>query len=80
MNAIETLRNAKLTPDERFLRNLYLEDNDGVPTGDGKTALVQLLWEREKAEIAEDLRAAMKKNANEQKAYSESIKADKDED
>lgn len=79
MNAISTLKNAKLTPDERFLRVQYLEDNNGVPSGDGMIALNQLLWEREKAGIAKELRTALKKDANERKAYTASISADEDD-
>lgn len=76
MGAIQILKNAKLTADDRFLQAECLEDSEGTVMSGGRDLLMQQLWEEHKTAIAKELRAAKKTIANERRAYELSISAD----
>jgi hypothetical protein len=85
MSAIQTIRAAKLTTEDRVLRGgtgseYELESADGIVTSYGVGLMNQKMWEANRSAYAKELLAAKKTLANEIKAYGDATTADKDDE
>lgn len=81
MASLGVLSNAKLSADDRFALAEYLENADGSLTNDGRAIFLEYLYQEEgvRAKFIKAVRTAKKKVANDEKEYSNSVHADKDE-
>ncbi len=76
MSAQTELVRAMRTPDERFMRDYSITNDDGSIATYGKDALLQWLFEANKTEFIAALRTAYKTNANAQAADRAATSAD----